>query len=537
MKRAAETGDPRENPPISGIVRHDVWYRASYHQHVFKPGAVRVAYSPGHGLATIVLFVCDLTRNDMSAYIFKIMYRMILTAEIHRWQAHCAHTATRVWVPSRIHRSRQHRVVGRERSTRRAIRRFSSTITSPLSKSVTRAKRRLRRRPAMLIPSVRLLGIVWGSHVNAALDYTSGRLQVHLCRACNVGVTIGQPQLWRALLVVRAGTQSDSTDQPICTICAMGHCTLRMPQSRHFSVVVKPLVSNIANLIRLLEVRGIFLRVGNIADVASYGQVSCRDGVATCRVHAALAFPPTNGTPRAPQHFFVFGLRPGTHGMLYWLDLARPLLMIHGEPLGSTHGKGPGPARCKDKTGPAERRAFPGAADVRRRAASLHDRPDYREARSQGFVRPTSSIQLDTASSIMFQMPLHYVGWGRGGLLVRLLVSSTWTDRARILTGSLPELPYVGVVPDDAAGRRVFSGISPFPPPFHSSAAPYSPHSTLIGDTSSLYQADHGLSIRINNEVSGKVVCIQPVPAASHASGRAVHERNLAVTCSETDMA
>ncbi|KAJ8882761.1 hypothetical protein PR048_014574 [Dryococelus australis] len=36
-------------------------------------------------------------------------------------------------------------------------------------------------------------------------------------------------------------------------------------------------------------------------------------------------------------------------------------------------------------------------------------------------------------------------------------------------------------VPDDAAGRRVFSGICRSPSPMHSGAIPYSPHFTLIG--------------------------------------------------------
>ncbi|KAJ8898237.1 hypothetical protein PR048_003597 [Dryococelus australis] len=41
--------------------------------------------------------------------------------------------------------------------------------------------------------------------------------------------------------------------------------------------------------------------------------------------------------------------------------------------------------------------------------------------------------------------------------------------------GSLPGFSHVGIVPDDAGGRRVFSGISrsPPPPPFRSCAAPY----------------------------------------------------------------
>ncbi|KAJ8877654.1 hypothetical protein PR048_022109 [Dryococelus australis] len=39
---------------------------------------------------------------------------------------------------------------------------------------------------------------------------------------------------------------------------------------------------------------------------------------------------------------------------------------------------------------------------------------------------------------------------------------------------------HVGIVPDDEVGQRDFSGISRFPPPFHSGAATYSPHFTLI---------------------------------------------------------
>ncbi|KAJ8890302.1 hypothetical protein PR048_009810 [Dryococelus australis] len=45
-----------------------------------------------------------------------------------------------------------------------------------------------------------------------------------------------------------------------------------------------------------------------------------------------------------------------------------------------------------------------------------------------------------------------------------------------------PGFLHVGVVPDDAVGRRVFSGISRLSPPLHSAAAKYSPHFlTLIG--------------------------------------------------------
>ncbi|KAJ8871791.1 hypothetical protein PR048_028131 [Dryococelus australis] len=43
------------------------------------------------------------------------------------------------------------------------------------------------------------------------------------------------------------------------------------------------------------------------------------------------------------------------------------------------------------------------------------------------------------------------------------------------------DFSHVRIVPDDASGRRDFSGISRFPSPFHSGDAPYSPHFTLIG--------------------------------------------------------
>ncbi|KAJ8877966.1 hypothetical protein PR048_022429 [Dryococelus australis] len=43
------------------------------------------------------------------------------------------------------------------------------------------------------------------------------------------------------------------------------------------------------------------------------------------------------------------------------------------------------------------------------------------------------------------------------------------------------QFSHVGIPPDNAAGRRVFSGISRFPPLFHSGAAPFSPHFTRIG--------------------------------------------------------
>ncbi|KAJ8869581.1 hypothetical protein PR048_028573 [Dryococelus australis] len=47
--------------------------------------------------------------------------------------------------------------------------------------------------------------------------------------------------------------------------------------------------------------------------------------------------------------------------------------------------------------------------------------------------------------------------------------------------GVAPRFPHVEIMPDDSAGRRVLSGISRFPPPLYSGAAPYSARFTLIG--------------------------------------------------------
>ncbi|KAJ8878773.1 hypothetical protein PR048_019359 [Dryococelus australis] len=51
-----------------------------------------------------------------------------------------------------------------------------------------------------------------------------------------------------------------------------------------------------------------------------------------------------------------------------------------------------------------------------------------------------------------------------------------------------PVFSHVGIV-DDAASRRVFSGISRFPPPFHYSAAPHSPQSPSSALKTSLFRA------------------------------------------------
>ncbi|KAJ8890889.1 hypothetical protein PR048_010398 [Dryococelus australis] len=55
--------------------------------------------------------------------------------------------------------------------------------------------------------------------------------------------------------------------------------------------------------------------------------------------------------------------------------------------------------------------------------------------------------------------------WGRGGVVSRLLAFHIGKTDS-IPGGATPGFSHVGIVPDDAAGRRVFSGISFFPDPF-----------------------------------------------------------------------
>ncbi|KAJ8871758.1 hypothetical protein PR048_028095 [Dryococelus australis] len=70
--------------------------------------------------------------------------------------------------------------------------------------------------------------------------------------------------------------------------------------------------------------------------------------------------------------------------------------------------------------------------------------------------------------------------WGRGGAAVSLLASDQGESDS-IPGGVTPVILDAGIVPGDAAGRRVFSRISHFSRPLHSVTAPYSPRFTLIG--------------------------------------------------------
>ncbi|KAJ8888348.1 hypothetical protein PR048_007838 [Dryococelus australis] len=79
-----------------------------------------------------------------------------------------------------------------------------------------------------------------------------------------------------------------------------------------------------------------------------------------------------------------------------------------------------------------------------------------------------------------------------GGSLRSLAYSASWRaviilfgsrqgEPVSISGGVAPGFPRVGIVPADAAGRRIFSGISRFLPPFHFGAVSYSSRFSLIG--------------------------------------------------------
>ncbi|KAJ8880924.1 hypothetical protein PR048_017397 [Dryococelus australis] len=67
---------------------------------------------------------------------------------------------------------------------------------------------------------------------------------------------------------------------------------------------------------------------------------------------------------------------------------------------------------------------------------------------------------------------------GHGAVVVTLLASHQG-EMGSIFDGVAPGFSHAGNVPDNAAGRRVFSG-SPVPPPLHHGAGPHSPRLTLI---------------------------------------------------------
>ncbi|KAJ8867255.1 hypothetical protein PR048_031054 [Dryococelus australis] len=81
-----------------------------------------------------------------------------------------------------------------------------------------------------------------------------------------------------------------------------------------------------------------------------------------------------------------------------------------------------------------------------------------------------------------------------------------------------PEFSCVGIVPDDAAGQRVFSGISRFALPLHSGAAPYSYHFTLIGSQDIAVKSGPKLFVHSLGTLSANQRLVSNSPAGSPAN-------------------
>ncbi|KAJ8888114.1 hypothetical protein PR048_007601 [Dryococelus australis] len=79
----------------------------------------------------------------------------------------------------------------------------------------------------------------------------------------------------------------------------------------------------------------------------------------------------------------------------------------------------------------------------------------------------------------------------KGAVVAERLDCSPPTKAKRVKppAGSHSEFSQVGIMPDDAAGRRGFLGNLTLPPPSHSGAAPFSPHSSPLALRTSLLRA------------------------------------------------
>ncbi|KAJ8896120.1 hypothetical protein PR048_001462 [Dryococelus australis] len=82
---------------------------------------------------------------------------------------------------------------------------------------------------------------------------------------------------------------------------------------------------------------------------------------------------------------------------------------------------------------------------------------------------------------IMHVLHIHLTGVGERRFIVVKLLASHQGEPASIPCRITSGFWKVGIVQDDDAGQRVFSGISRYPPPLHSGAAPFSPRLTHFG--------------------------------------------------------
>ncbi|KAJ8869878.1 hypothetical protein PR048_028887 [Dryococelus australis] len=98
--------------------------------------------------------------------------------------------------------------------------------------------------------------------------------------------------------------------------------------------------------------------------------------------------------------------------------------------------------------------------------------------------------------------------WGRGGVVVRLLVSHQG-EPGSIPGGVAPGFSHVEIVLGDAAGQRVFSLTSHFPRPLHSGAAPYSPHFIVIGSRNHNFKSRPSLFTPLHETTRRFLGCVR----------------------------
>ncbi|KAJ8871644.1 hypothetical protein PR048_027971 [Dryococelus australis] len=95
--------------------------------------------------------------------------------------------------------------------------------------------------------------------------------------------------------------------------------------------------------------------------------------------------------------------------------------------------------------------------------------------------RPNLFTSLHSSLIVRLRKPIPCHSRGRGGGVVVRLLASHQGEPGSISGGTALGFSHVGIVPDDAAGRRFSSWVSRFPRPSHSGAAPHPPRFILIG--------------------------------------------------------
>ncbi|KAJ8890126.1 hypothetical protein PR048_009633, partial [Dryococelus australis] len=117
-------------------------------------------------------------------------------------------------------------------------------------------------------------------------------------------------------------------------------------------------------------------------------------------------------------------------------------------------------------------------------------RPSQAASRGEGFTNdpspthfvPFADLELGQARSLGEGTAATKAKYcrGRGGIVARLLVSHQG-EPGSVRDWVAPGFSHVGIMPDDTAGWRVFSGITRFPRPCIPASAPNSPRFTPIG--------------------------------------------------------